>query len=85
MKKIKLPMQALSINDLLSREQMKKVMGGCGSGGGGSAYLCGTRYYDGQCYCDFCDSSTHQPVYCDVPCPVSPVWAALNMLRIKNI
>ncbi len=40
MKKIKLPMQALSINDLLSREQMKKVMGGSGIGSGGGNGTC---------------------------------------------
>ncbi len=36
MKKMKLQMLGLSVNDLLSREQMKKVMGGSGSGSGGS-------------------------------------------------
>lgn len=34
MKKMKLQMLGLSVNDLLSREQMKKVMGGSGSGSG---------------------------------------------------
>ena len=36
MKKIKLQMLGLSVNDLLSREQMKKVVGGSGGGSGGS-------------------------------------------------
>ncbi|MGN6299178.1 MAG: hypothetical protein ACTHM7_20460 [Ginsengibacter sp.] len=33
-------MLGLSVNDLLSREQMKKVMGGSGSGGSGSDGHC---------------------------------------------
>ncbi len=33
MKKMKLQMLGLSVNDLLSREQMKKVMGGSGANG----------------------------------------------------
>ncbi len=34
MKKVKLQMLGLSVNDLLSREQMKKIMGGSGGSGG---------------------------------------------------
>ncbi len=40
MKKMKLQMPGMSINDLLSREQMKKVMGGSGSGSGGVTCNC---------------------------------------------
>ena len=42
MKKMQLQMLGLSINDVLSREQMKKVMGGSGSGSGGDTDPCGT-------------------------------------------
>ena len=44
MKKVKLQMLGLSVNDLLSREQMKKVMGGSGAGGSGSV-VCGYQAY----------------------------------------
>jgi hypothetical protein len=43
MKKMKLQMLGLSVNDLLSQEEMKKVMGGSGSGSGNcppNTYAC---------------------------------------------
>ncbi len=46
MKKMKLQMLGLSVNDLLSREQMKKVMGGSGSGGSGDNTGCSMTYQD---------------------------------------
>lgn len=41
MKKLKLQTLGLSVNDLLTREQMKKVMGGCGGSGGSGSVVCG--------------------------------------------
>lgn len=74
MKKLKLRIDHLGNNDVLSREQLKMIVGGSGSGSGGydNAYLCGTQLTNGQCYCDFCDNVTHFPIYCGVPCPISP-------------
>ena len=45
MKKMNLQMLGLSVNDLLSREQMKKVMGGSGSGSGGEGNCSGSCNY----------------------------------------
>ncbi|MGN6299177.1 MAG: hypothetical protein ACTHM7_20455 [Ginsengibacter sp.] len=45
MKRVKLQMLGLSVNDLLTREQMKKVMGGSGSGGSGGDTCSGSCDY----------------------------------------
>ena len=45
---MKLQMLGLSVNDLLSREQMKKVIGGSGGSGGGSgSQTCTSTCYKG--------------------------------------
>lgn len=50
MKKLKLQTLGLSVNELLSREQLKKVMGGSGGGSGAS-----------NVYCCTCSNSNNQP------------------------
>lgn len=76
MKRLKFKKLNFDDAQILSREQLKHVLGGDGYGGGygggENAYLCGTRSYNGQCYCDICDNVTHFPIYCGVPCPVTP-------------
>ena len=73
MKKIKLKALSLGATEVLTREQLKNVLGGDGSSTGNrSAYICGTRLNYGQCYCDFCDVDTYFPMWCDVPCNISP-------------
>ena len=62
MKKMKLQMLGLSVNDLLSREQMKKVMGGSGDGSGDtgcktnpcSVYVAGPNGTKGTTYYGHC-------------------------------
>ncbi|MGN6495645.1 MAG: hypothetical protein ACTHLE_26885 [Agriterribacter sp.] len=62
MKKLKLKLQNIEGAEMLSREQLKSVMGGSGGGGGGGAGYCaistscnlyvrdlGTTY-EGKCY-----------------------------------
>lgn len=52
MKKLNLKSLGLNINDLLSKEQLKNIMGGSGGGssykcqcsGGPSIYICGNEY-----------------------------------------
>jgi len=71
MKKLRLSFVDSDNMEVLSREQLKTIMGGDGSGYG-NAVLCGTRSENGQCYCDFCDNVTYFPIYCDVPCDFYP-------------
>lgn len=58
-------MLGLSVNDLLSREQMKKVMGGSGSGGSGQTCTStcykgydkdGGKHEQGSCTVDDCET-----------------------------
>lgn len=55
MKKLKLQTLGLSVNDLLTREQMKKVMGGSGTGSGSTGGGCNCPMFwhclpsSGQC------------------------------------
>ncbi|WP_295716729.1 hypothetical protein [Mucilaginibacter sp.] len=46
MKSLKLKSLGVGINDMLSREQMKKVLGGCGTGCGNG---CNTQYNSVTC------------------------------------
>lgn len=69
MKKLKLNFHDFDNTEVLSRDQLKKILGGDGSG---NVYLCGTRSYNGQCYCDFCDNVLYFPVMCDIPCSITP-------------
>jgi len=67
MKKLKLKALELGANELLSREQLKNVMAGDGSGGG-SGDGCSTSCTDGQnnhfgCY--------HDPIHNSCRCPSS--------------
>jgi hypothetical protein len=48
MKKLKLQALNLSVKDLLSREQMKKVLGGSGSGSGTIKYYCSCTMHSSQ-------------------------------------
>jgi hypothetical protein len=52
MKKLKLQTLGLSVNDLLSREQLKKVIGGSGSGGSGGDGCCAHNADWSWQYCD---------------------------------
>ena len=60
----------LSEMELLSRGEMRKLMGG-------SYPVSGVRYTNGQCYCDYtfidtlADGSTMTWTLCDSPCSTS--------------
>lgn len=64
MKKLMLKAQALGANELLGKEQMKKIMGG--SSGSGASTYCG-RDYIGGCCDVFCGPSYPQ-VTCSGQC-----------------
>lgn len=67
MKKLKLQSLGLSLNDLLTREQLKTIYGASGSGGNGS----GDRMY--RCclnnYPDVCNECTYVPSGSTIVCP----------------
>ena len=65
MKKIRLNVANLEGTEILSREQLKSIFGGSGSGSGSIPVLMGTRCYNNECYCDW-DNGT-----CDEPCDMA--------------
>ncbi|WP_316838292.1 hypothetical protein [Pedobacter nutrimenti] len=67
MKKLKLSVNAYSNGEVLSRAQMKKVMGGSGSGTGGadeSLVACTARVY--KTAKDACDADSICKTACDI-------------------
>lgn len=58
MKKLKLQTLGLDVNELLSREQMKKVSGGCGDGGGNACFS------NSNCSFGYHCSNTNGSGYC---------------------
>jgi hypothetical protein len=52
----------------LSKNEMKNVSGGFAEDPVGDVRVCGTRWYNGQCYCDWCDRATGLAFDCDKPC-----------------
>jgi hypothetical protein len=48
----------------LSKEEQKKITGGLEY----VQYLKGTRFDNGQCYCDICNLACPNNICCDQPC-----------------
>ncbi len=48
----------------LSSVEMKSLVGGEAPAG---SHICGTRYWAGLCYCDYCNDKG-LPVECESPC-----------------
>ncbi len=65
MKKVKLKALEAGAKELLSREQLKNVLGGSGSGGGTcSNNVCGVFYEGGQVGNGFCGSIAGESCHC---------------------
>lgn len=48
----------------IGKNEIKKIQGGVVPYG---SHICGTRYWAGLCYCDYCwDNGL--PMQCDIPC-----------------
>jgi len=53
MKKLKLKALELGASEVLTREQLKNVLGGDGSGGGSGGSCFGTYFYSGDNGCEY--------------------------------
>jgi len=66
MKKNKSLNSRLSNAKSLTRNESKEIMGGVDEVR--DIYLCGWRWNNNQCYCDWCYQDTGTAKFCDDPC-----------------